>query len=104
VDFDAVLTPVLSALGGGTAVAGIAKIAIQKWFEKNEKNHERWGTLIQEIQISVTRIEERVLTLQRTEDRTRMQDQILAVLQTQMQEFKQDLNGVGRKVREMDTQ
>ncbi len=101
---DEILVPALSAAGGGVAVAGMAKMMIQRWFTKNEENHERWGTSIQSMLIQLTRIEERVSSLQRTEERTRQQDTILAVVQSQLSELRDDLNGVGRKVREMATQ
>ena len=51
-----------------------------------------------------TRIEERVSTLQRTEERTHAQDRILAIVQTKLDELQQDVNGVGRKIRDMATQ
>lgn len=101
---DDIITPALSAAGGAITVAGLSKVMIQRWFQKNEENHERWGTSIQNILITLTRIEERVSTLQRTEERTRQQDTILAVVQSQLSELKSDLNGVGRKIREMQAQ
>lgn len=95
-----IITPALSAAGGGLTVGWIAKLMIQNWLKK----HDDMAANVQSMTIQLTRIEERVSTLQRTEERTHAQDRILAVLQTQLADFKEDLNGVGRKVRELAAQ
>lgn len=92
-----IIVPAVSAAGGGLTVGWIAKLMIQNWLKK----HDDMAASVQTMMIQLTRIEERVSTLQRTEERTHAQDRILAVLQQQMSEFKDDLNGVGRKVREL---
>lgn len=92
--------PALSA-AGGAAVAGLAlKLVIQSWF----KRHDEVASKVDTMMIQLTRVEERVSSLQRTEERTRAQDSILAVLQSQFMELKDDVNGVGRKLREMAAQ
>lgn len=96
-DVETIVTPALSA-AGGVAVAGMAlKMVVQNWF----KRHDEVATLAQTMLIQLTRIEERVSSLQRTEERTRQQDTILAVVQSQVSELRDDLNGVGRKLREI---
>jgi hypothetical protein len=100
VEITDIAIPAMSAAGGAT-VTGIAlKMAIQSWF----KRHDEVASLVQTMLIQMTRIEERVSSLQRTEERARQQDTILAVVQSQLSELRDDLNGVGRKVREIQTQ
>ena len=95
-----VAVPALSA-AGGAAVAGLAlKLVIQNWF----KRHDEVAAKVDTMMIQLTRVEERVSSLQRTEERTRAQDGILAVLQSQFNELRDDLNSVGRKMRAMATQ
>lgn len=98
-DIDSVMTPALSAAGGALTTGWIAKTLIQNWLKK----HDDMASEVRQMLIQVTRIDEKVSTLQRTEERTHQQDRILAVIQTQLAEFQNDLNGVGRKVREMAT-
>lgn len=100
-DFESIAVPAVSAAGGGLTMAWVAKLMIQRWLLKNDQNHEKWALSIQNILIQLTRIEERVSTLQRAEERTHEQDRTIAVLQAQLAELKEDLNGVGRKVRDL---
>jgi hypothetical protein len=98
-DISEVAVPAVSAAGGATVTALALKLVIQSWF----KRHDEVATKVDSMIIQLTRVEERVSTLQRTEERTHAQDRILAVIQAQIAEFRDDLNGVGRKVREMQT-
>ncbi len=98
-DVSEVVVPALSATGGAAATALALKLVIQSWF----KRHDEVASKVDSMIVQLTRVEERVSTLQRTEERTHAQDRILAVIQAQLQEFKDDLNGVGRKVRAMET-
>ena len=75
----------------------VLKTMVQNWFKRHETMENKVDTMV----IQLTRVEERVSTLQRTEERTREQDRILAVIQNQLSEFRESLNGIGRKVREM---
>ena len=99
-DLETIATAGISAAGGVTVTGLLLKIMVQNWF----KRHDEVAALAQAMLIQLTRIEERVSTLQRTEERTYAQDRLLAVIQTQMTDLKEDVNGVGRKVREMAAQ
>lgn len=93
-----VAVPAMSAAGGGLTVGWVAKVLIQRLLQ----SHDNVVNEIRAMVIQLTRVEERVTTLQRTEERTHAQDRMLAVIQNQMTEFKEDLNGVGRKLRTME--
>lgn len=95
-----IVVPAASAAGGGLTVGWIAKLLIQNWLKKHEAMESSVGTML----IQLTRIEERVSTLQRAEERARDQGRDIAVIQKQIEEFREDLNGVGRKVRSMENQ
>jgi hypothetical protein len=97
-DLSDVAVPAMSAAGGGLTVGWIAKVLIQRLLQ----SHDNVVNEIRAMVVQLTRVEERVTTLQRTEERTHAQDRILAVMQSQLAEFKDDLNGVGRKVRAME--
>ena len=95
-----IAVPALSAAGGGLTVGWVAKTLITNWLNKLDD----MASALQSLIIQTTRIEERVSTLQRTEERTHAQDRILAIVQTKLDELQQDVNGVGRKIRDMATQ
>jgi hypothetical protein len=92
--------PAASAVSGGVTVGWIAKTMIQNWLKK----HDDMASSVQTMLIQLTRIEERVNTLQRAEERSKDQAQKLAVIESQLGEFKDDLNGVGRKLRALEGQ
>lgn len=92
-----VAVPALSAAGGGLTVGWIAKVMIQRFL----KGHDDLTAEVRSMLIQLTRMEEQLKTLQRGEQTIREQDRALAVMAKEIEEFRQDLNGLGRKVREI---
>lgn len=97
-EFNEIMVPAVSALGGGAIVGLVLKIIVQAWFRK----HEFMETALQEIKVQLARIEERMKGLQHYDEISRSQDRAIAVLQTRTSEFGEDLNGLGRKLRAME--
>lgn len=91
-----VIIPALSAAGGGLTVGWMAKLMIQNWLKK----HDDMASLMHAMTIQLTRVEERVSTLQRMEERTQAQDRALAVMQAQITEMQGYLDSVQRRMRE----
>ncbi len=99
-DLSDIAVPAASAAGGAITTAWLAKVLIQNWLKK----HDAMEVLLQTMLVQMTRIEERVSALQRAEERARDQGRDIAVIEKQLEEFRADLNGVGRKVREIESQ
>lgn len=96
---DDILTPLATGAGSALAVGTVARYLFQRWIQKNDENHDRWGSKIQEILVSLARIEERFKTIEATDYRVREQDKILAVISEQIRQLQGGLNGLGQKVR-----
>lgn len=95
-----VVVPAVSAIGGGVSVGWVAKVLLQNWFKRNEENHDKAATQIQSMSIGMTRIEEQLKVLGRIEAASRDQDKVLAVLQARFEKLMDDVNRMGRKLRE----
>lgn len=95
------LTPAVSAVGGGLTVGWIAKLMIQNWIRRNEASHDAASKSIQSIQISLTRIEEQTRIMARIEDQVRSQDKSVAVMESQLKKLIEDVNGLGQKLRQV---
>ena len=95
------LTPAVSAVGGGLTVGWIAKVMIQNWIRRNEQSHEQNSKSIHEIQIALTRIEEQTRGMSRIEDQVRSQDKSVAVMESQLKKLIDDLNAIGQKLRQV---
>ena len=99
-----IAVPAMSAAGGGITTLWIAKIMIQRWLEKNDKAHDKWEGKIESMLLALTRIEEQVKVLRENVDRTRENERSLAVLEKNYDELRKGLNGLGAKVRGIETQ
>lgn len=99
-DLVEVAVPAISAAGGGLTVGWLLRLGVQRYL----KAHDAMEAALHSMLIQLTRIEERVSTLQRGEERAQTQERSIAIMQTQVAELKEDLNGVGRKLRSLEQQ
>lgn len=99
-----IMIPAASAAGGGLTTLWVAKIMIQRWLDKNDKAHDKWETKTGDILLAVTRIEEQVKVLRENADRTRENERAIAVLENKLTDMRQHLNGLGQKVRGLESQ
>ncbi len=93
-DVAEIAVPAVSAAGGGLTVVWVAKVMLKNWLKK----HDELGLAVQAAVTLLTRIDERVIQLLKTEERTREQDKSIAVLETRIDTVVKDLNGLGSRV------
>lgn len=85
-----------SAAGGGLGVGFVAKLLIKSWLKRHDQVEK---TLTKAVEL-LTRLDERVKTLQEGQARMSEHDRQIAILQEQHKKSREDLNGLGTKMRE----
>lgn len=94
-----VAVPAVSAAGGGLTVGWFLRLVVGRYL----KAHDDMATALHGMTIQLTRIEERVGALQTAAAQTQANATGLAVVQTQVAKLATDLNGLGSKVRSIQS-
>lgn len=102
-----VMAHVATATGGASGVGVVARFFFKSWQKRvekieksNEKRHEENVKVLGEVKELLTRLDERVKTLQEGQEKLTDARIKLAVLEERTEKNKNDLNGIGAKLRE----
>jgi hypothetical protein len=96
------------AVGGGSAatMGWIAKTLLKTWMQKHEAMAAAVNKLAEKVEALTIEVTKIGVTMQRfdvVDQKTQELDKAVAVAQHRLDETQSDLNGIGRKIRTMET-
>lgn len=92
-------THAASAAGGGLGIGFVAKVLIQNWIKSHDKRADKTGDAIHAMAVELKGIGTRLDIFEKVVAAVSDQGRHVAVLQTEMKTVRENLNGLGAKIR-----
>jgi hypothetical protein len=99
---DHLMSALAGVVGGGGTIGMITKVLVQNWIKNHDKRNDKVGDGMQAMAIEMAKVSVRLEDFAKVAERVGKQGEDVAVLKTQVGTIKENLNGLGAKLRSMN--